>query len=114
MEERLPEILAFADLEPSYLDAPGVGDKDAKADIRPSPRLPSPLGPFRGRKVRLLVTVDPDGLVQRVRVLQSSGSEAADGVATRTVKQWEYAPAFHKDKAVTAEVVETVTLEGDR
>jgi protein TonB len=73
--------------------------------------LPAALEGFTG-SVRLRVRVNDDGEVEEVRVIRSSGEEAADLAARRTVRRWEYSPAFRNGSAVPAEVEETVTFRG--
>jgi protein TonB len=67
-------------------------------------------------RVTLLVQVDPQGRVLDLSVLGSSGFQALDREAERTVRRWRFEPATQEGRPVfsTVPVVITFRLEGDR
>ena len=54
---------------------------------------PVDLASFRmGTKLNVLVHIRPDGTVENVRMLGSSGDQAWDSLAVRSMTHWRYAP----------------------
>lgn len=89
--------------------APEVPDPESAARIDPVPdpqASPQPSYPTaalrRGMEgvVTLLVTVDSEGHVTRVRVLESSGHGLLDRAAQDGVRKWRFAPATENGRAV--------------
>lgn len=87
--------------------APAEAENAARVDPVPDPTAsPQPNYPTaalrRGMEgvVTLLVTVDADGKVTRVRVLESSGHGLLDRAAQDGVRKWRFTPATENGVAV--------------
>ena len=88
----------------------GVGTGEGHASVNfvearyaYSPKPEYPDGARReGREGRVLlrVLVDEEGRSKRVEVNRSSGSEALDQTAARTIKRWRFSPARYGDRPV--------------
>lgn len=59
---------------------------------------------WRG-EVLLQVSVSIDGIVERLRVQQSSGFRILDRAALRAVKEWRFYPASRSGRAVVSEIL---------
>ena len=86
---------------------PAETENAARVDPVPDPTAsPQPNYPMaalrRGMEgvVTLLVTVDAEGQVTRVRVLESSGHGLLDRAAQDGVRKWRFTPATENGKAV--------------
>jgi periplasmic protein TonB len=88
----------------------GVGTGEGHASVNfvearyaYSPKPEYPDGARReGKEGRVLlrVLVDEEGRSKRVEVNRSSGSEALDQTAARTIKRWRFSPARYGDRPV--------------
>lgn len=82
--------------------APASSDAEAKPKDHPIPALPDELSEFVG-DVRVRVDVDENGRVLSVSVADSSGNEAVDWEALRTVRRWRFTPAKKGGRAVASQ-----------
>lgn len=78
---------------------------------------PAPPYPKRARKrkqqgvVLLLVSVNGEGRVERLRIEKSSGYEALDESALLTVRNWRFIAARRLNEAVAAEVLVPIRFQ---
>jgi periplasmic protein TonB len=79
---------------------------DADYLRNPAPEYPSASRRSREQgKVRLDVTVTPEGRASDIRIRQSSGYERLDDAALATVRSWRFVAARRGSEAVTAQVI---------
>jgi periplasmic protein TonB len=102
-----------ARVEPSHAERPDADRPSGERAIDTSPdfraaylRNPPPSYPLSARRsgvegtVSLRVLVGTDGTPRRVELNQSSGSNALDVAALRTVEKWRFAPARRGPTAI--------------
>ncbi len=89
--------------------ASGLPDALPHALHRTMPSLPADApSALAGTTVRLRVSVNEDGDVNDISVLESSGSPDLDQAAAQIVRQWEYDPAIRDGQSVPGIVTEQV------
>ena len=75
-----------------------------------------PLGArLRGEEgaVRILVRINPDGRIDDLEIIESSGFTALDRAAERAVRRTRFAPASRKDQPVAGELTITIRFSLD-
>ncbi|MDQ8205179.1 TonB family protein [Pelagicoccus sp. SDUM812003] len=85
-------------------------DKAPVAIRQVSPELPRELRSERG-EAKLKLTVDENGYVADVEVLESS-NEALSAAATAAALQWKFKPAVENGQAIASKVVQPFSLNG--
>jgi protein TonB len=90
---------------PASRASEGVVDQLPTATVNPAPPYPLEVRQ-RGLEgtVTLLLQIDATGKVAAARVVQSSGIEALDDSALRTIRRWVFSPARRNGQPVNYEV----------
>ncbi len=105
-----PRIIEAPPLPPAP-PAPAAPQADADLDApvpisRPAPRYPQQaLRRNVGGSVRVLVTVAPDGSVERLELAEGSGNRDLDRAAMEAVRRWKFRPATRNGQPVTGTVI---------
>lgn len=76
------------------------------ADINPAPRYPylAQRQEWEGT-VYLSILINPEGLVHKLKVNQTSGHKVLDAAAVKAVQTWKFVPAREGSKAVSSSIV---------
>ena len=89
-------------------NSPAMAGNDTSpiAISRPAPKYPRE-ALLRGTSgtVRVQATVAPDGSIERMEIVQSSGDRYLDRAALEAVRRWRFTPATHNGQPVSATVV---------
>ena len=121
VEEEQPRLLEppappAAPLPPPPGPAPGIADRDAPTPLnRPAPVYPQEaLRRNAGGTVRIEALVGPDGRVERLDVIQSSGNRHLDRAASEAVRRWTFRPATRDGQPVSASVSVPISFDPAR
>jgi len=80
-----------------------MAESEPRVVSRTEPEYPSDAIPAEGQ-VRLRVSVGPDGDVEEVRIVGSSGTNALDRAAVEAVRSWRYQPAIRGGQPASGQV----------
>jgi TonB family protein len=72
-------------------------DELPRAILKKAPRLTEPVvRELKTQSIRFLFVVTPEGAVEQVRVLSSTGDSAVDAVCLEALSSWKFTPAVRK------------------
>ncbi len=99
------------------LDLSGILDAD-QVDVIPAPTYKrNPQYPYRARRmglegeVKIQFTVDPEGLVSDIVILEATPSDVFDEAVLDAVSSWQYSPGELAGQKVTCRVTTTVVFK---
>lgn len=101
-----PEPAAEPVAKPAPQSAASVAPRPAACDAPRYPALARRMG--QQGTVKLRLTIDRDGSVDRAEVAASSGFPMLDQAALRAARAWRFEPARREGRPVAAELVQPV------
>jgi protein TonB len=101
---------------PAPQPPPGIADRNAPVPLnQPAPAYPQEaLRRNAGGTVRIQAMVGPDGRVERLEVVQSSGNRHLDRAASEAVRRWTFRPATRNGQPVSGSVSVPISFDPAR
>ncbi len=79
--------------------------KKATATYQPHPKYPYLAKKRRWQgQVLLLISLDEQGNIINIKIEQSSGFTLLDKTAIKTIRQWQFEPAYAQNKAIRSQL----------